>query len=55
MGAKTATIFSKELLSAKAAESMDTDERRVALQKNWHQFLSGEFPAIKAALASLPE
>ncbi len=53
MGAKTATIFSKELLSAKAAESMDVDEKRAALQVTWDQFLANEFTAITTALATL--
>jgi hypothetical protein len=53
MGAKTATIFSKELLSAKAADSMDSDEKRDALKKAWGEFLTSDFVAITSALALL--
>jgi hypothetical protein len=55
MGAKTATIFSRELLSARAAESMDADEKRDTLQKAWNEFLTGDLIAIKSALAGLAE
>jgi hypothetical protein len=55
MGAQTATIFSKELLSARAAESMDSDEKRDTLRKAWDEFLVGDFIAVKAALATLVE
>lgn len=53
MGAKTATIFIKDLLSARAAESMDGDEKRNALKKAWDNFLSDDLEAIKGALAEL--
>jgi hypothetical protein len=55
MGAKTAAIFGRELLSAKAAESMDNEEKQKALRKSWDDFLAGDFVAVKAALACFPE
>jgi hypothetical protein len=51
MGAKTATIFSKELLSAKAAEAMDGEEKRDVLRKAWDEFLASDFIAIRSSLA----
>jgi hypothetical protein len=53
MGAKTATIFSKELLSAKAAQSMEGDEKKDVLLSAWQTFLSTDFLAVKAALETL--
>lgn len=53
MGAKWATIFGKDLLSARVAEKMDGDEKRQALRDAWESFLSTEFPALKLELKNL--
>lgn len=54
MGAKTATIFSSELLSIKNADAMDSDEKKIALQVAWDKFLSGNLVALRSALADFP-
>jgi hypothetical protein len=50
LGAKTATIFSRELLSIKDADSMDGEEKKIALQLAWDKFLSSNFVALRSAL-----
>jgi hypothetical protein len=53
MGAKTATIFSKDLLSATAAASMENDEKNETLKKAWAEFVANDLSLLKTELASL--
>jgi hypothetical protein len=53
MGAKVATIFSKDLLSANAAASMENGEKQEALKKAWTEFLSKDLSSIKAELTTI--
>jgi hypothetical protein len=53
MGAKYATVFTRDLLSGKAAETMNGDERVTTLRNAWRQFLDKDLPPLKAELAKI--
>lgn len=53
MGTKYATVFIRDLLSAKAGENMDTEEKKIAVENAWKEFLSKDLPLLKAELATL--
>jgi hypothetical protein len=55
MGAQTATIFMKDLLSAQSAAAMEREEKREAVAKAWAEFVSTDLPALVSELASLFE
>jgi hypothetical protein len=51
MGAKYATIFTHDLLSAKAAENMEIEEKKTTIENAWKEFLAKDFPLLMAELA----
>jgi hypothetical protein len=53
MGTKYATIFTRDLLSAKAAEMMDIEKKRATVESRWKEFLAKDLPILKAELAKL--
>ncbi len=53
MGAKWATIFSSDLLPARAAEDLELGQKRAVIKANWTKFVSHNLPELKASLATL--
>jgi hypothetical protein len=53
MGTRHSTIYVRDLLSARAAESMDQEERRDALEVAWQTFVSDSLPALSSAIAKI--
>jgi hypothetical protein len=53
MGAKYATVFTRDLLSAKAAENMEIEEKKAAIENSWKEFLSKDLPSLKTELAKI--
>jgi hypothetical protein len=47
MGSKYATVFTRDLLSAKEAEAMEPEEKQTTVERAWNEFLSRDLPAIK--------
>jgi hypothetical protein len=55
MGTKYATVFIRDLLSAKAAQNMDAEEKHIVIEAAWKEFLSKDLPALKAELTALAD
>jgi len=53
IGQSWVTIFSRELLSPTAAESMDDLQKQTAIADNWHDFVNGELPRLTDAACEI--
>lgn len=53
MGVKWATIFTRDLLGAKVAEAMESEEKQATVVAEWKNFQSTDLVRIKARLATL--
>ena len=53
MGAKWATIFARELLGAAAGKDLSHEDRAVAVNAAWADFLATSLPALKQAVADI--
>jgi hypothetical protein len=51
MGAKTSTIYLRELLSANAAAEMEPHEKHSTVEQKWSEFLSHDLPKLQLELA----
>jgi hypothetical protein len=52
-GVHHTTIFTSDLLSARAAETMESEEKEKALKSAWTEFMTKDFPKLRAQLAGL--
>jgi hypothetical protein len=50
MGLRTSTIYTRDLLSARAAENMDEAEKNEALEAEWRKFVDGDLLSLKTAI-----
>ena len=53
MGAKTATIFQRELLSTSAAAGMETGDKQASLKAKFLDFLEGDLKRLTSELSNL--
>lgn len=52
-GVHHTTIFTKDLLSARAAETMESEEKEAALKSAWAEFMAKDFRALTVELTKL--
>ena len=53
MGAVYSTIFMRELLSASAAQNMDSEEKSKAIAQSWDDFFKTELPKVKTEIEKI--
>lgn len=53
MGAVYSTIFTRELLSASAAENMEPEEKSTAIKANWEVFVKADLPKVKSEIENI--